>query len=69
MQEVIIGGIYQHFKGDFYQVLGIAKMEETLEEMVIYISLYTPRPETGYNTTRIRTKKNFLELVERDTYR
>lgn len=33
-------GVYQHFKGGKYLVLGIAKHSETLEDMVVYINLY-----------------------------
>jgi hypothetical protein len=33
-------GVYEHYKGNKYLVIGIAKNSETLEEMVIYISLY-----------------------------
>ena len=57
MQELKIGGIYRHYKGNLYKVLTVAKHSETEEELVVYEALY----ENG----RIwaRPKKMFLEQV------
>ena len=36
-------GIYRHYKGNQYEVFGLAKHSETLEDMVIYKALYGER--------------------------
>lgn len=33
-------GIYRHYKGNLYEVLGTASHSETLETMVVYRALY-----------------------------
>jgi len=33
-------GTYQHYKGNKYLVLGIAKHSETKEDLVVYVTLY-----------------------------
>ena len=66
MPELVIWGTYQHYKGDFYKVLTVAKHSETHEDLVIYISLYEPREELGYASIRARPKTMFLEEVNKD---
>lgn len=55
MREVVIGGIYKHFKGNMYKVVGVAKHSETMEDMVVYESLRNNtlwvRPITMWNET------------------
>ncbi|NMP38553.1 MAG: DUF1653 domain-containing protein [Clostridiales bacterium] len=33
-------GVYRHYKGNEYEVIGTAKNSETLEPMVVYRALY-----------------------------
>lgn len=33
-------GRYQHYKGNEYEVIGVARHSETLEDMVVYRALY-----------------------------
>jgi cyclomaltodextrinase / maltogenic alpha-amylase / neopullulanase len=51
-------GIYKHFKGNKYEVLGVAKHSETREELVVYRALY------GEGELWVRPKEMFLEDVE-----
>ena len=39
MEDIILGK-YQHYKGKMYEVIGLARHSETLEEMVVYKALY-----------------------------
>lgn len=61
MGEVKLGK-YQHYKGNFYEVIGVARHSETLEELVVYRSLYDSK-EFGKNALWIRPKLMFLEKV------
>jgi hypothetical protein len=62
MPEEIKLGKYQHHKGNFYKVIGVARHSETLEEMVVYQALYDSK-ESGRNAIWVRPKKMFLETV------
>lgn len=58
MSEKIQLGKYEHYKGNKYEVIGVAKHSETLEELVVYRALY------GDNNLWVRPLKMFLEIVE-----
>ena len=53
-------GLYEHYKKNKYQVLGVAIHSETLEELVVYRALY------GEGLIWVRPLKMFLETVEVD---
>jgi len=53
-------GIYRHYKGNQYEVIGFAKHSETLEDMVIYKALY------GERGIWVRPMSMWEELVEID---
>ncbi len=52
-------GFYKHYKGNIYEVVGVAKHSETLEEMVVYKATYQPEGENLW----VRPLKLFLENV------
>jgi len=56
-------GKYQHFKGNFYQVLHIAKHSENDELMVVYLPLYDN--ENGKREVWVRPLSMFDETIER----
>jgi hypothetical protein len=55
-------GKYQHYKGKYYEVLGVARHSETFDELVVYRALFTS-PEFGENALWVRPKKMFLEDI------
>ncbi|MBQ8203017.1 MAG: DUF1653 domain-containing protein [Clostridia bacterium] len=59
MEEIKLGK-YRHFKGNEYEVIGIAKDSETLADTVVYRALY------GEGGLWVRDAKMFAETVTRD---
>jgi len=39
-KSIVVGSIYEHYKGMRYKILGVARHSETLEELVVYQALY-----------------------------
>ena len=60
MQEVKIGKVYRHFKGNYYFVENIAFDSETQERMVVYKPLYD---RDDKKMIWIRPEKMFLEEI------
>lgn len=55
-------GKYRHFKGNLYEVIGVARHSETQEEMVVYRALY------GEHGLWVRPAVMWTETVDRDGY-
>ncbi|TAL95017.1 MAG: DUF1653 domain-containing protein [Rhodanobacter sp.] len=53
-------GIYRHYKGQRYRVLGTARHSETLEPLVVYQALY------GEHGLWVRPAAMFCESIELD---
>lgn len=51
-------GTYRHYKGNEYEVLGVARHSETMEELVVYRALY------GEGGLWVRPLSMFVEDVE-----
>ena len=61
-------GRYRHFKGNEYEVIGLARHSETQEEMVVYRALYGDfglwvRPARMWNETVERDGKTFRRVT------
>jgi len=63
--EEVKPGKYKHYKGKFYEVIGVARHSETLEELVVYRALYDDE-KFGKNALWVRPKRMFLEYVTVD---
>ena len=55
-------GIYRHFKGNRYEVIGVANHSETMEPMVVYRALY------GAGGLWVRPAAMWNEIVDKENY-
>ena len=58
MEQVQIGKVYRHFKGNYYFVENIAYDSETKERVVVYKPLYDRKEKIW-----VRPEKMFLEQI------
>ncbi len=62
MQDIVIGGIYEHYKGKRYKVIALGRDSDTLEDVVIYEGQYDSE-EFGNNPVWVRPVVEFVEHV------
>ncbi len=58
-------GIYEHYKKKQYEVIGIARYKDTMEDVVVYRALYDSE-EFGNNALWVQPKIRFCEEIEID---
>jgi len=63
MEEVQIGKVYRHFKGNYYFVENIAYDSETTERIVVYKPLYE---RADKRQLLVRPEKMFLSEIPID---
>ena len=59
MEEVKIGKVYRHFKGNYYFVENVALDSENKERVVIYKAIY----DRDDSQIQVRKEKMFLEEI------
>jgi len=62
--QTVKPGRYRHFKGNEYEVIGVAKDSETLQAVVVYRALYGDTQQLW-----VRSAAMFQEEIEKDGVR
>ena len=62
MQELVMGGVYKHFKGHVYKVIALGRDADNLSEKVVYQNI------ENENDIWIRDKNEFLSKVDKEKY-
>lgn len=57
MDCALTTGVYRHYKGNLYDVIGVATHSETGERLVVY------RPQYGERALWVRPLEMFMETV------
>ena len=57
MQEISVGKLYRHYKGNIYKIIAFAKHSETIEDMIVYQSTTT-------EATWVRPRHMWNEIVD-----
>lgn len=60
-EDIVIGGLYRHFKGHFYKVLLEGKDADDLSDKIVYENISS-------GEIWIRDKNEFLSLVDKEKY-
>ena len=61
--SIKLDGEYEHFKGNRYKVLAVARDSDTLEELVVYVGQYDDNP------VWTRPVNDFLKEVDKPDYK
>lgn len=62
MEEIKIGRVYRHFKGNYYFVENVALDSETQERVVVYKPIYDREDSKIW----VRREKMFLEEIDQE---
>lgn len=55
--SIVVGGLYEHYKGFRYKIIAVARHSETIEELVVYQALY------GEGGVWVRPLNMFVENI------